>query len=171
MSPSDMNLSLYNIANEFKIMVERLMDSSDDAQTIADTIEAESFPLENKAQSIAYAIKNINATVVALKHVAQETNNRIKSLENREQSLKNYVVECLEIAGIDKVSCEHFEIKLRKNPPSIDVFDPDLLPESFMRQPELPAMVIDKGLIKTAIAAGQDVPGARIVQSKRIEIK
>lgn len=166
-----MNLSLYNIAHEYRLMVANLMDSSDDAQTIADTIEAESYSLENKATSIAYAIKNLNATVAALKHVAQETNNRIKSLENREQSLKNYVIECLEIAGIEKVTCEHFEIKLRKNPTSIDVFDPDLLPESFMRQPELPAKVIDKGLIKTAIAAGEAVPGARIVQSKRIEIK
>lgn len=42
-------LSLYEIASEFRSMVEHLMNVQDDAQTVEDTIAAESFPLEVKA--------------------------------------------------------------------------------------------------------------------------
>ena len=166
-----MNLSLYNIAQEYRMMVEKLMDSTDDAQTIADTIEAESFDLETKTVNIAYAIKNIDATIVALKHVAQENANRIKSLENRAAGLRAYTIDCLDFAGVDKILGYHFEIKLRNNPPSVDIFDADQLPVEYMRQPDLPPMVPDKAAIKAAISVNSNVPGARLIQTKRIEIK
>jgi hypothetical protein len=38
-------------------------------------------------------------------------------------------------------------------------------------QPEPPAPRPDKAAIKDAIKAGRDVPGARLVQSDRLEIK
>lgn len=54
---------------------------------------------------------------------------------------------------------------------AVDVFEPALLPAQFMRQPEPPLPAPDKTAIKDALKAGQDVPGARLATTNRLEIK
>ena len=52
-----MTLALYEIAQEYRQMVAALTNTQDDAQAIADTIEAEGWSLQVKAQNVAYAPK------------------------------------------------------------------------------------------------------------------
>lgn len=164
-------LSLYQIAAEHRQMVERLMQTQDDAAVIADTIEAESYPLEVKAQNVAYAVKNLEATAAAIKQAEQEMAARRKAIENRAENIKEYLKTCMEIAGVTKIECPHFALSIKSNPPSVDVFEPSLIPAEFMRQPEPPPPVIDKTAIKEAIKAGREVPGAMLAQGTRLEIK
>ena len=164
-------LSLYTIAQEHRAMVERLMDTQDDAQAIADTIEAESYPLEVKAQNVAYAIKNLDATSAAIKQAEAETAARRKAIENRAAHLREYTKTCMEIAGMSKIECPHFALTIKKNPAAVDIFEPGLVPAEFMKQPEPPPAVPDKAAIKAALQAGRDVPGALLAQGTRLEIK
>ena len=164
-------LSLYIIAQEHRGMVECLMDSTDDAQTIADTIEAESYPLEVKAQNVAYAIKNLDATAAAIKMAEKDMAERRKAIENRAMHIKEYLKTCMEIANVQKIDCPHFALSIKKNPPSVEVFEPSIVPTEFLKQPEPPPPAPDKAAIKAAIAEGKDVPGAMIVQGTRLEIK
>ena len=164
-------LSLYAIATEHRAMVERLMDTQDDAQTIADTIEAESYPLEVKAQNVAYAIKSLDATAAAIKQAEAEMAARRKAAEKRADHLREYAKTCMEIAGVTKIECPHFALTIKKNPASVDVFEPGLIPAEFMKQPEPPPSAPDKTAIKAALQAGRDVPGALLAQGTRLEIK
>lgn len=164
-------LSLYQIAIEHRSMVARLMETQDDACAIADTIEAESYPLEVKAQNVAYAVKNLEATAAAIKAAEQEMAARRKAIENRAMHLKEYAKTCMEIAGVSKIDCPHFALSIRANPAAVDVFEPALIPAEFMRQPEPPPASPDKTAIKEAIKAGRDVPGAQLSQGTRLDIK
>lgn len=164
-------LSLYAIATEYRVMVERLMDTQDDAQIIADTIEAESYPLEIKAQNIGYAIKNLEATAAAIKAAETEMATRRKAIENRASNLREYTKTCMEIADVTKIECPHFALSIKKNPASVDIFEPSMIPTEFMRNPEPPPAVPDKAAIKAALQAGQDVPGALLAQGTRLDIK
>lgn len=164
-------ISLYVIAAEHRQMVDRLMDTQDDSQTIADTIEAESYPLEIKAQNVAYAIRNMEATADAIRAAEKQMAERRKSIENRAQHIRDYLQTCMEIAKVSKIECPHFALMIRNNPPSVDVFEPSLVPAEFMKQPESPPPSPDKTAIKEAIKAGLEVPGAMLVQAKRLEIK
>jgi hypothetical protein len=164
-------ISLYVIAAEHRQMVEALMATDNDAQTITDTIEAESYPLEVKAQNVAYAIKNLEATAAAIKDAEQEMASRRKSIENRALNIKTYLQHCMEVAGVSKIDCPHFRLSIKNNPPSVDVFEEKLIPAEFMRQPEPPPAQPDKAAIKEAIQAGKDVPGAMLVQVKRLDIR
>ena len=165
------NLSLYNIAQEHRAMVEHLMNTQEDMQAIQDTIEAESYPIEQKAQNVAYAIKNISATAEAIKAAEKEMSERRKALEKREEHLREYLKTCLEMAGIQKIECPHFAMTIKKNPPSIDVFEAGLIPAEYMKAPEPPPPLPDKVLIKQAISEGKEVPGAKLVQGSRLEIR
>lgn len=165
------NLSLYVIAAEYRALVNRLMDTQDDALVIADTIEAESYPLEVKAQNVAYAIKNLEATADAIKSAEKEMAERRKAIESRTNHLREYAKTCMEIAGVSKLECPHFALTIKKNPPQVDVFEPALIPVEFMRQPEPPPPAVDKAAIKEAIKAGVEIPGAAMVSATRLEIR
>lgn len=164
-------LSLYAIAQEHRAMVAALMATDADAQTVADTIEAESYPLEVKAQNVAYAIKNLDATAAAIKAAEAEMAARRKSIESRVMHLREYVKTCMEIAQVSKIECPHFALSIKANPPCVDIFEPSMIPAEFMRQPEPPPAAPDKAAIKEAIKAGRDVPGAMLAQGTRLDIK
>jgi hypothetical protein len=71
--------SFYVIAHEHRILVERIKeDFGDDEQTMLDTIESISFPLEEKATAVAYAIKELEllagAAAIAEKEAAGSAN-------------------------------------------------------------------------------------------------
>lgn len=164
-------ISLYQIAAEHRRMVEALLATDNDEQTIVDTIEAESYPLEVKAQNVAYAIRTLEANAAAIKEAEKQMADRRKSMENRAMHIKQYLQTCMEIAGVSKVECPHFALTIKNNPPSVEVYEPGLVPAEFMKTPEPPPPVPDKTAIKEAIKAGKEVPGAHIVQGKRLEIK
>lgn len=164
-------LSLYTISQEHRAMVARLMDTQDDELVIADTIEAGSYPLEVKAQNVAYAVKNLEATADAIKAAEKEMAERRKRIENRAANVKEYLKTCMEIAGVTKIDCPHFALAIKNNPASVDVFEPGLIPAEFMRQPEPPPASPDKTAIKEALKAGKEVPGAMLASGTRLEIK
>jgi hypothetical protein len=167
-------LSMYTMAAEYRQMVEHLMSTQDDVQTIEDTIDGELYPLEMKAQGVGYAVKNLEATAAAIKGAEQEMATRRKAIEKRAEALKEYAKTCLEIAGISKLDTPHFALTIKKNPPSVDVWDERQIPAEFMRLPEPPPPPIavpDKTKIKEAIKAGREVPGAQMAQGSRLEIK
>lgn len=165
------NLSLYEISQEYRGMVSALMDYQTDPQAIADTIEAESGSLTTKAQNVAYAIKNLEATATAIKAAEKEMADRRKAMENRAEHIREYLKTCMEIAGVTKIDCPHFALSIKNNPPSVDVFEPSLVPAEFMKQPEPPPPAPDKAAIAKALKSGNEVPGATLAQGTRLEIK
>ena len=166
-----MSIALYTIAAEYRAMVERLLDSTDDAQTINDTIEAESYPLETKIQQVAYAPKILDYEADMIDSAIKDMQARSKSMRNKAANIREYIKTSMEVAGITKITCPHFQISIKSNPPSIDIYEPRLIPTEFMRVPDPPAPFPDKAAIKDAIKAGKEVPGAKLHQATRIEIK
>lgn len=164
-------ITLYEIAAEYRHMVAALLATDADAQTVADTIEGESFPLEVKAQNVAYAIKTLQANADAIKGAEAEMEKRRKSMENRAQNIRDYLLTCMEVAGVQKIECPHFAIKIANNPASVVIEDERQLPADYLRVPETPPPSPDKKLIGDALKAGQDVPGARLARGKRLDIR
>lgn len=164
-------LSLYEIAAEYRQMVAALLATDADAQTVADTIEGESFPLELKAQNVAYAIKTLQANADAIKSAEAEMEKRRKAMENRAQNIREYLLACMELAGVQKIECPHFSIKVAANPASVVIEDERQIPGEYLRTPEPPPPAPDKKAIAEALKAGQDVPGARLARGKRLDIR
>lgn len=164
-------ISLYEIAHEFRQMVAALMQTDADAQTVADTIEGESYPLEIKAQQVAYAIKTLLANAEAIEGAQDEMEKRRKAMENRAASIKRYLLECMELAGVQKIDCPHFSIKVANNPPAVVIDDERQIPAGFIIEPEAPPPYPDKKAIGDALKAGCNIPGARLTRGKRLDIR
>jgi hypothetical protein len=166
-----MNTSLYEIASEYQSMVNRLMDLDLDEQTIADTIEAESGALEAKAVNVAMFIRNIEASADQIKLAEKAMAERRKSLENKADSIRQYLFENMKRVNVTKIECPYFALTIKKNPAKLIIDDAGAIPCELYIYPEAPAPYPDNAKIKDMLKAGEVVNGARLQQDERLEIK
>ena len=168
------SLTLFQIAAEYRHITDVLMDSGADEQTLTDTLEGEAWSLELRAQNYGFVIRNLQATAASIKDAEKQMKARREAIENRAAALLERLKTGLEIAGVSKLDCPHFALAIKRNPPSVDIWDEKQIPAEFMRLPEPPPpplAVPDKARIKEAIHYGDEVPGAKLVQGTRLEIK
>lgn len=166
--------ALFNIANQYLRLAEQLADGDFDAATIADTIEASGITdeLATKAQGIEYVARGAEAHNLAIDAEIA----RLQALKAQRMKvaagLSGYLLDNMQRMQIERIDCPMFSISIRKNPPSVDIYDPMSLPAQYMVLPE-PKPVIaapDKKAIAAAIKAGAEIPGAKLVQGLRLSI-
>lgn len=162
---------LFDLAAEYRQAAETLADLDLPDEVVRDTLDGMSGELEVKATNIVAMTQEWEALVVAMKDAEGKIAARRKALENRAARVRRYLLDGLLYAGVQKIETPLFRIAVRDNPAAVDVFQPELVPADFMRAPEPPPPAPNKAAIKAALAAGQDVPGARLVQSKRLEVR
>ncbi len=163
--------SLYQLTAEYRALAERLADTQEDPQAVLDTLEGELWPIEQKTRAISYVLSNLDYLVEAGRQAEKQVAALRRAREARIERLKAYMQACMEIAGITKVECPEFQAAIRKNPPKVVIDDEAQVPAPYWRQPEPPPPVLDKERIKEDIKAGIDVPGARLEQTTRLEVK
>lgn len=167
-------LTLFQIAREYRHITDVLQDSGCDPQALTDTLEGEAWPLEVKAQNIGFVIRNMEALAASMKEAERQMAERRKATEKRAAALIEYLKTGMEIAGVSKLETPHFALTIKKNPPSVEVWDENQVPAEFMRvppPPPPPPAAPDKVAIKEALKAGREVPGALLAQGTRLEIK
>jgi hypothetical protein len=162
---------LYVLAAEHRQALQRLDEMDLDEQTLAGTLESLRGELETKAVSVAKFIKNMQATADAMKSAEAGIAARRKVVDAKIESIREYLKSNMESAQITKISSAELDLTIKKTPPSVDVFEAALLPESFMRYAPAPPPAPDKAAIAAAIKSGQEVQGARLVSGTRLEIK
>lgn len=167
--------ALFVLTNQYLALAEQLADGDFDAQTVADTIEASGITdeLSVKAQGIEYVARGAMAHHAAIDAEIARLQALKAQRDKVAQGLRDYLKTNMERAGIEKIDCPMFSISIRKNPPAVEVDDTSALPAQFWRTPEPkpPVAAPDKAAIKAALTKGDDVPGARLVQHTRLEVK
>ena len=166
-----MNITLYELAAEFRQTAEQLADMDLPPEVVQDTLESLQFPVEQKAAHVAAFVRNLESTAEQIRQAEKAMSDRRRSLENRASHIKQYLLDNMMSCGISKIDHPLFRISIRKNPASVVVFDERLVPADYLRDQPPPPPAIDKRLIGQAIKDGHDVPGARLECGQRLEIK
>jgi hypothetical protein len=165
--------SLFTLTNQYLQLANTLADGDFDADTVADTIEASgiSDDIATKCQGIEYVARSAETYIPAIDaEIARLTalkTHRVKVAAG----LRDYLMDSMQRMQIERIDCPMFSISIRSNPPSVDVFDQLQVPIGYMITPLPPPDRPDKALIKEALKAGKDVPGARLTQGQRLVIK
>lgn len=148
----------------------QLIDLSEqlDPETFKDTLDAIQDSLEDKVENTAKVVKSLESDVTAIKEEEKRLKERRQVLETKIDSIKNYLKEQLELAGIDKVKRPTITVSIQKNPPSVKVIDEKLIPSSFMIQQE---PKLDKKAILQNLKEGKTVPGVELIQGRGLRIK
>lgn len=168
------DLTLYQIAAEYRGAAETLSELDLDDQTIADTLESISGELTTKSQNVAFVIRNLEAAAEQVKVAIEHMSERAQALEKRAERVREYLLQNMLMAGVQKIECPYFNLSVRDNPPKVVVDDEKQIPQAYMTDPDPPPPPTpkpDKKLIAMALKDGHDVPGCRLERGKRLDIK
>lgn len=165
-------VALYALADQYKQLAERLASMDLDAQTVADTIEASGLTddIAEKACGIEMVARTMEMHTPAIDAEIERLTALKKQRQKAAAGLRDYLKTHMIATGIQKIEAPLFKIKLQNNPPSVDLYEPDLIPLEYMFQPETPPPAPDRAAIKAAIKAGKEVPGARMTQGQRLVV-
>jgi len=152
--------------------LETLADSGEvPVEQIRDTLEALEGDIREKAVTVAQFARNIETSATAIREAGKKMLERADRLERRAESVRAYLTFQMQAAGITRIESPWFTLAVRRNPPSVVVDDESRIPDQFRVQPEPPPPRLDRAAIARALKAGDDVPGAHLVQSERLEVR
>ncbi|EAC6121028.1 hypothetical protein GD462_05635 [Listeria monocytogenes] len=158
-------MKLYELTDNYLRLQELLEENKTEA--VMDTLDAITDGFHDKAENIAKIIKSLAADAEMAGTEAKRLLKRKQALENNVQKLKIYLQTEMERMEIRKINSTLFTIQIQKNPVSVEIVDDSLLQAFFLLQEPK----IDKKRIAEILKSGEEVKGARLVESESIRIR
>ncbi|PZT57400.1 siphovirus Gp157 family protein [Paenibacillus silvae] len=163
--------SLYKLSEDYKFLSEYLETAlendeiaEDDFEMYKNTLEALEDGIENKCENIVKFMRNLEGSIEAFKVEEQRFSKKRKYMENKQERLKGLLHEFLESNNIEKMNAGVFKVKLQVNPPSINVYDPTKIPDTYKIAQE--PKIDSKALLKD-VKNGLEIDGATLVTDKK----
>lgn len=125
---------------------------------MSDKIDAYCLVIDKLAQGIDYH----NAKL-------KEHDAIVTRLEKTRERLKDALSSAINTLGVEFLKGNEFLVKHRANPPKVDVTNEDEIPAEYI-QTKLTKSV-DKKKLGEGLKLGVQIPGARLLQSQRVDIK
>ncbi|WP_322630339.1 siphovirus Gp157 family protein [Aedoeadaptatus coxii] len=155
-------MKLYDIAEIYENL-----ENIDDEVAVATAMDAVDAALEEKLESTAKVIRNLEAEAEALEAEEKRLKARKMAVKNRIADIKGYVQGNLEAMGKDKVTSGIFKWSIQANAPSVNILDENLIPDDYWKIECKPM----KTEIKKAIEAGELTEGAELVRTKSLRLR
>ena len=125
--------------------------------------------LKHKSTSLIQYIQNLKAK----SEVAKKESDRLAMVSkvnaNKVERLKTYLISTMQTLETKKIETDLGSYGVRKNPPSVDVYDMSVLPSEFIRVIE--DKKADKEKIKEYLKEHGELAGARMVQTYSLTIR
>ena len=165
-------MKLYDISEQYKD-VQNLIESDESgsmAEAIADTMQMIEGDFKDKAQAVVSLTLNMDGSITALENEIQRLQDKKKVLQNKIDSIRNYLKMNMQATGISKIECPLFSITLSKPTKQVEITDESLLPDEFVKVKT--TVSPDKVLLAKVLKEGKEITGAILVDSEpRLIIK
>lgn len=157
--------TLYQMTEETKSLYEMLENGDIDEQTLTDTMEA--IGIDEKINSYCQVIKQLSADVEMFAEEEKRVKERKQALKNNVDRMKTALLQFLTATGQEKVKTGTFSVS-KSYSKAVNILDENSIPDEFKIEQ---APKIDKTAIKKAIASGNEVCGAEIVENESVRIR
>jgi hypothetical protein len=124
-----------------------------------------------KVDNCHRAFATFEGLVAAAEKEVARLATRMATYERKRERLTDYVLATMQASGLEKLEGNTVTLAARKNPPKVDILDETLIPNTLKRFKPAPPPEPNKELIKSELKANREVPGARLVQTTRLERK
>lgn len=163
---NQVQVTLYNLTDDMKALEELLEADTEGQEEAAALIQNEIIGmLKSKTDNIVYFNEYLEDLVEKVDKRAKQLQDLKKTLNNKIESFNNYVLYCMDKLEAPELRGEIKKIKVVKPTKAVEIDDIDQIPVEFIKvKKEVSPM---KAEISKAIKAGQQVPGARLVDGKR----
>src|SRR6056297_691594 len=153
-----MELKLYQLPEQY----EKIMNLDLDEETTQMMLKSLNHTLEEKATNLARVMRTMDAGINAIKEEKKRLNDRfnsqIKALENKQEWLKEYLLQNMKAMNIDKVKTNTDTIYISGRDYS-KVVDRDKLPQEYVKQKI--TVSVDKRKLNKDIKT-KDIPGVEV---------
>lgn len=160
--------TLYELSAEARALRDTMLDAGISEEAISDTLEAETGIVE-KIQQYVYVIKEMESFANSADVEAKRMTLRAKTSKERVATLKNWLMQNMQHAGIKKQEYPEFTVRVQNNPQSVDILNESVIPKSFFVTPEVEPR-LDRKLILEKLKDGEKVKGAAIKQTQTLRI-
>ena len=158
---------LYELSTAYNAILQQLEDADEtQLEMLTDTLESVNASIEVKVEGISKMLKIISDTT-AIDAEINRLQGMKKAAQSKEKWLKSYLQSQMEVMGLTKVKTDLFQISIQNNPPSVDDYDPALIPAKYQKV----TYDIDRRRILEDLKKGLEIPGACLKQSKSIRIR
>ncbi|CWU88125.1 siphovirus Gp157 family protein [Listeria monocytogenes] len=157
--------TLYSIQDKYQQLLN--LAEQLDPELLKDTLESIDDELETKAENVAFVIKELEGQSLILEKETKRLAERKNTINNNVKRLKQSLFDAMITANKQKIKTNLFTLDIRKNPPSIIVEDESKLLNYLIKQPKK----LDKTKLGDDLKKGIEVPGAKIIQTERLQIR
>jgi len=168
--------SLYEINQTYKDFLDQIASGEIPEEAIADTLEALDGEFDSKADDVACYIKSLLSDAQAIKSEQDNLSERAQIIKHKADRLTDYLYQEFRARGKDKLETPRNILKIRKNPPSVQIDDEAAFIKWAKTQKDTDMLtvkdpIINKTAVKSALKAGNKVPHAQLVAGEKLSIK
>lgn len=150
-------MTLYEIKNKHLEVAMNEELTEEERAELQNAIREE---LLEKTDGIIAVTKKVEALIEAIKQEENRLKENRKGYERKLESFKEYVKNCMTEMQIQKVETPLGEIKIAKNPMSVEILDEEKIPQEFIKQ-KIETSIDKKGLIEHFKSTGELVDGVK----------
>lgn len=161
-------MTLYELTDNYKAVLEMAQNPDIDGQAIKDTLEAIQGDIKEKADGYAKVIKELDGETDKLSAEIKRLTDRKNTIQNNITYMKQSLKEAMTATGYLKFRTDLFSFNIQKNPPALIVDNEETIPSEYLI-PQEPK--IDKKAIIDFLKNGNKVPYAHIEQSEGVRIR
>tara|TARA_R100000458_G_C8238089_1_gene217872 strand:- start:449 stop:955 length:507 start_codon:yes stop_codon:yes gene_type:complete len=166
-------MKLYELTKDIKEINDLIESGEIEANDALDTLESLDLAVKQKGTDITALLLNEEASIKALKEAEEKIANRRKRKQNKIEWLKQYLLENMEANGIQSLESPEFAVSLVKNPPKVELIEDaekllhDKYGDRFIRSKT--TISVNRKELLEAMKKGEEITGAKIVQSNRLK--
>ena len=161
-------MTLYELTDDYRNLLEMAQNPDIDGQAIKDTLEAIQGDIEEKADGYAKVIKELSADTDKITAEIKRLTDRKNTIQNNIAYMKQSLTSAMTVTGNTKFRTDLFSFNIQKNPPALVVDDEKAIPQEYLI-PQEPK--VDKKSIIDFLKNGNKVPYAHIEQSEGVRIR
>lgn len=150
-----MNLSLYQMSQEWEDVFDKLLDPEIPEEAVFDTIEMIETDMDIKAENYGKIIRSMESDSNQLKDEIQRLQKRKKSLDSRTDMLKQRLYEAMKTTGRAEIKTSLFSFSIQGNGGLRPVDLTDVVPDEWLKPGEP-----DFKRIRESLEAGNELPFA-----------
>ena len=144
------------------------VEAGDEVDILLGDLEYTKEQMVNKLDSIAWALETYRATRQSTKERIVTMQEKQKSIETAIQRLNNYILSSVREVG-GEINTDEYSFKIKKSPHKVLVEYENLIPSEYTKIVE--SSSLDKKKILVELKKGTQIPGCKLVQGDRVEIK
>ena len=166
--------TLYELTGQYAELLSAIESGEVPEEAISDTLEALGGELDEKIDSVACIVKQLDGEATNIKAEKAALAERQSVKERQRDRLKDYIRQAMQLAGKKKVETSRNCVSVGKAQPKAVITNLDALKSrnDIWKPYDYRETNVDKTSLKTLLQAGEQIPGASLQDgAPRLTIK